>query len=39
MFGEEFSELHDAEELRGNLTQSFQARKNILLKSLGRPPW
>ncbi|KAF8558142.1 armadillo beta-catenin plakoglobin [Imleria badia] len=39
MFAEELPELHDAEEDRGDLTQSFQARKNILLKSHGRPPW
>ncbi|KAF8134911.1 armadillo beta-catenin plakoglobin [Boletus edulis] len=41
MLGEELPMLYDAEEHRSNSSssQSFQARKNILLKTHGRPPW
>ncbi|KAG9315184.1 uridine kinase family-domain-containing protein [Chiua virens] len=39
MSGEELSEVYEAEEHHRVLTQAFQAKKNIMLKSHGRPPW
>ncbi|KIJ66860.1 hypothetical protein HYDPIDRAFT_26280 [Hydnomerulius pinastri MD-312] len=39
MLGEEFTDLYDAEEHQRDLSESFQTKKNTILKSHGRPPW
>lgn len=40
MLGEEFkSDLYDVEEHQRDLSESFQTKKNTILKSHGRPPW
>lgn len=39
MLGEEIPNLYEVEEHQRDLSESFQARKNTVLSSHGRPPW
>jgi len=39
MLGEETLDLYEVEEQQRDLSQSFQSKKNTLLRSHGRPPW